>query len=376
MYTEPKIVISEDMEKRAYITYYFNGVRYREYNGNKLNLKIAPNYCTTYKDRLKLIKRLAFEFTSALKKGWNPDQVEVDTPILKTSTLKEDLIAILQIKLRSDFSATYKRDLNGIILQLFAFLPVEVLNKPSSDLESRIIEGFLNKFNSSGTHYMNKRRALGVFFKELLRMKKVRNNLLDETPKMKQKAHLHKIYSNEQLKAILEFLKANYPNLHLACILAYECFLRPHQEARLLCVRHISQDLTTIRLSGNENKSKRIRVINVPSYVQLALRERITEDLNPNANILSGNLEPYNAFYLNTQWARAKIRLQSLNLIQENQTIYSFRHTAAVNVFRKTKSLHILQKMLHHSNMIVTLNYLRGLGEENIDELKSFLPEL
>jgi site-specific recombinase XerD len=63
-------------------------------------------------------------------------------------------------------------------------------------------------------------------------------------------------------------------------------------------------------------------------------------------------------------------------LIYENQTIYSFRHTAAVKVYRKTKDLHLLQQLLGHSDMIVTLKYLRGLGEVNMDRLREAAPDL
>jgi site-specific recombinase XerD len=49
---------------------------------------------------------------------------------------------------------------------------------------------------------------------------------------------------------------------------------------------------------------------------------------------------------------------------------------AAVQVYRKTKDLNILQQLLGHSNMIVTLKYLRGLGEASNDELRNVMPEL
>ncbi|GGC75302.1 hypothetical protein GCM10011387_31280 [Pedobacter quisquiliarum] len=91
---------------------------------------------------------------------------------------------------------------------------------------------------------------------------------------------------------------------------------------------------------------------------------------------MSRSVEPYNVSYLNTQWSRAKAKMFNIGLIQKDQTIYSFRHTAAVNVYKKTKDLHILQELLQHSNMVVTLNYLRGLGEVNDERLKEFMPEL
>jgi len=178
------------------------------------------------------------------------------------------LESILYTKVNSDLSATYKRDLAKVVEQFLKFLPVSATESVASALDHRMVEQFLNQFTSSATHYMNKRRALNVFFSELQRTKVITENRVQLSLKRKQKANLHKIYTQEQLKAILGFLKEHYPNLHLCCLLAYGCFLRPHQESRLLCVKHISEDLTKISLSGSENKSKRIRVVNIPLYVQ------------------------------------------------------------------------------------------------------------
>ncbi|KQR65350.1 site-specific integrase [Pedobacter sp. Leaf176] len=58
------------------------------------------------------------------------------------------------------------------------------------------------------------------------------------------------------------------------------------------------------------------------------------------------------------------------------QTLYSFRHSAAVNVYRKTKDLDIVKRMMGHSDMIVTLKYLRSLGEYTDDSLRDFMPDL
>ena len=63
-------------------------------------------------------------------------------------------------------------------------------------------------------------------------------------------------------------------------------------------------------------------------------------------------------------------------ILQKDQTIYSFRHTAAVDVYNRTKDIHIIQQLMGHSTMIVTLNYLRGLGELNSQQLKDALPVL
>lgn len=373
MFTEPKIILTMDLTQRGYVTYYYDGKRQREYNGKKINLEINPNNCKSYNDRLKQFRKLAFEITKALDSGWSPLQ---SSPKTDQPTLQNALELIHATKMNSDLSLTYKRDLAKVLQQFLSFLPAEQLSGSPSMLNPREVERFLNQFNTSATHYMNKRRTLSVFFSELLRTKLITENPVQLSLRRKQKASLHKIYSKEQLQSILEFLKPNYPNLHLCCLLAYGCFLSPHQESRLLCIGHISDDCTKIKLSGSENKSKKNRIVNVPLYVQSELRHLLNIGLNKNTNLMSRSVEPYNVSYLNTQWSRAKAKMFNIGLIQKDQTIYSFRHTAAVNVYKKTKDLHILQELLQHSNMVVTLNYLRGLGEVNDERLKEFMPEL
>lgn len=376
MFTEPKITLSNDLSIRGYLTFHYNGKRYREYNGKKFNINLNPNHFNSYNDRLRLFKKLASEITKALERGWNPTISDKKSEAVTVPNIREALYAILQTKLNSDLSASYKIDLNRVVEQFCNYLPPNELNKPVNDINHSYVEGFLNQFNSTATYYMNKRRALNVFFSELMRTKLINDNPVQNSLKRKQKATLHKIYTKEQLTNILDFLKPNYPNLHLCCLLAYGCLLRPHQEVRLLTFKHINADCTKITLSGNENKSKRIRVVNVPEFVRAELISRLENSKNINLNIMSKSLHPYNVSYLNTQWARAKKKMMLLGLLDKYQTIYSFRHTAVVNVYQKTKDLHILQQLLQHSNMIVTLNYLRGLGEMNDDRLREVMPEL
>ena len=71
--------------------------------------------------------------------------------------------------------------------------------------------------------------------------------------------------------------------------------------------------------------------------------------------------------------SRADYKKQT-DMIEENQTIYSFRHTGAIRVFEKTGSLQKLQQVMGHSDMKVSLTYLRGLEVKQLDV--EDLPEL
>jgi integrase len=188
-------------------------------------------------------------------------------------------------------------------------------------------------------------------------------------------AVLHATYSQTQLKEVLSFLQTVHENLYLCCLISYGCFLRPHIEVRNLKGSHFKADFTEIHLSGNENKSGRVRIVAIPDYVREQIIDRCRE-LSNEDNLFSLNPEPFNEYYFKTAWTRCVIAMRKLGIIEHNQTMYSFRHTAAVNVYRETKDLHLLQQLLGHSNMIVTLKYLRGLGVHNVSELRQVMPKL
>src|SRR5690606_325365 len=98
-----------------------------------------------------------------------------------------------------------------------------VCNIDSSDLDL-----FLGQFKSSNRHYMNKRRTLSVFFSAMVKKGYLTNNIIQNTNRLRTKSVLHEPYSNDELKKVLGFLKEDYPNLHLCCLITYGCLLRPH----------------------------------------------------------------------------------------------------------------------------------------------------
>jgi integrase len=378
MYTEPKIVTSKDLKIRSYVIYYKDGIRHREYNGNRLNLKISPNKATTIKERNKELNRLLYEITKALEFGFNPTSV-INTEPIRVEIIKTTDEAFKEVeaeKLRSPLSDKYKREIKSVVNHFLNFLTVDEKAASIKNLKQQKVEAFLNQFKATSTYYMSRRRLLGVFFSEFIRNNYIDANLSKAAPRLKTKAALHKIYTKDQLTAILQFLKSANTDLYLCCLLTYSCMLRPHQEIRLLKRKHFDDNFSTISLSGTENKSARVRVVSIPDYLQRIIRGRLSSVSDPETNIFTFNTTSYNEYYFNMVWTRIKPDMLKMGLLNKEQTIYSFRHTAAVDVYNRTKDIHIIQQLLGHSTMIVTLKYLRGLGELNSQQLKDVLPVL
>ena len=375
MYTEPKIISSDDLKTRAYILFYFDGKRVRLYNGKLLGKQLYPNKASSLKSRNKLLNELLFEAKTVLRTNSFKLEQDEPEPIEKTYSTEEILLTALNNKLASDISSEYKRNLKYIHADLMSFLtPAEKLAEVKQLKVSRI-EEFLSKYNSSGTYYMNKRRDLSVLFSAVSKLLQLPVLLVKNTSTRRTKSKLHKIYEPEQLRTVLAYLKQNHEHLFLCCLITFGCFLRPHKEVRKLTAGHFKKGISEIHLSGSENKGRKVRVVYVPDYVKQEL-ENLLPYLKPTDNIFSKDLQPYNEAYFNTAWTRAWRKMHQLGIVEKNHTIYSFRHTAAVDVYRRTKDVNLLKSLLGHSSIMVTLKYLRGLGEYNEEVLRGAAPRL
>jgi integrase len=60
--------------------------------------------------------------------------------------------------------------------------------------------------------------------------------------------------------------------------------------------------------------------------------------------------------------------LRGLILMLGSVAIYSFRHSGAIEIFKRTGSITKLQKAMGHSSINVSLTYLRGLEIPELNE--------
>ena len=142
--------------------------------------------------------------------------------------------------------------------------------------------------------------------------------------------------------------------------------LRPHREIRLLRWQDFDNELRYVSVDGSRVKSKRNRIVPVPQFIRNELVVGNTHD-----NIFSNTPIEFNEDYFKTLWSRFK---KQSKLINRDNTIYSFRHSGAIDIFKRTGSITKLQKAMGHSSINVSLTYLRGLEVPELTE--GDMPEL
>ena len=99
----------------------------------------------------------------------------------------------------------------------------------------------------------------------------------------------------------------------------------------------------------------------VPIYIRENL---IKGELNH--NIFSNTSKAYNSDYFKSVFGGVLSVLSPQ--LNNGITIYSFRHSGAIEIFKRTGSLTKLQKAMGHSSLNVSLTYLRGLEVAELKE--------
>jgi integrase len=362
MYTDPVIVHEDRLDYRSYITFVVHGERYRYYNGKVLDVKLFPNKAKQLIEKRRILNSLSFAFRKMLEKGWTPMDVKTTNPYA-TITVHDSIKIITSSLPKEDISERYREDLERVARELQEYLKLTKTNRvPCKNISATDLERFLEKFKTSSAYYMTKRSSLAGLFTRMKRCGMIETNPVLKTSRKKTVVVLNEAFTKDELRRILNYLKENHVHLYLCALLMYGCFLRPHREVRSLKNRHLSEDYSMITLAGNENKGKGIRIIRVPLYVKAALVLRSTQPCSRDSFVVTGKQDPFNRDYFKTAWGRLKKDMQEKGLIRENHTLYSFRHTGAVELYRKTKDPYKVQQAMGHSTLTVTLTYLRSLG--------------
>ena len=340
--------VHTDQNQQVYISFYLNEKRYRLFNGKRIGSDTNPN---TYPiaQRPDIGNVLAAEVYDYLINGGVLKSFRSENILAGKLTDRDYLKMALETKLRGTYSEKYKKTLQYMYDAVLKFMKEDSLTKEA-------IKKYLDAY-SSGVSHNTIRRHLNVLINEAINQG-MSHNPMESIKSRKSNAKLHKPFKN--ISVVLDEVQSYNKNLYLCCLLTYGCLLRPHREIRELTWGDFTDDLSHIKLSGNRNKSGRNRIVPVPSYIknQMVLGES-------NHNIFSGTPEPYNADYFKSLWSRFKTQT---NILEQAQTLYSFRHSGAIEIFKRTGSIPKLQKAMGHSSINVSLTYLRGLEVAELTE--------
>jgi integrase len=337
-----KVTIGQD-KKQVFINVYYNDTRFRFWNGKVIGIKLR---CI---DNPTLLKA-AFELK--LREGWRPPSKKKEVKELPVTVIQA-LQKGVDTKIAQGCSQRFIKDAKRIVTLWKRYEKEHHLKNLTIDkLQASHIRSFLVRPNWSAKTQRTVKSTLSPLLSEFT------PNLVQSLRLKKPTSTLHKPFDN--VNEVLDAVRDYNQQLYLCCLMTYGCLLRPHREIRELTWSDFSEDLTYIHLSGNRNKSGRNRIVPVPAYVRDILVKG-----ESNHNIFSGSNEPLNQDYFKTLWSRFK---RQSDILEQGQTLYSFRHSGAIEIFKRTESITKLQKAMGHSSINVSLTYLRGLEVPELNE--------
>ena len=333
--------VCKRIDGKYYIDFKLCGKRFRLFNGKYIGSSNNPN---SYP--LKLRKNQSIKLA---KEVYNYLVSNNYSFIKRPKTNLEFYDSLVKKKLSENLSVVYLKALKAISKSLRnkliskGYIPHEYVDS-------------LSLRHHNNTSYNTTRRHVNVLVNYLyengfdIKQSKLKSRKQTET--------LHKPIEN--VKELLESIKMFSDDLYLCCLLTYSCLLRPHQEIRLLKWKDFTSDLSHIRLSGDQVKSKHNRIVPVSPKIREILSKK-----EGHVNIFTSHVKPYSRSYFTQLWRRFK-RVNPK--VDKGITIYSFRHSGAIEIFKRTGSLTKLQKAMGHSSLNVSLTYLRGLEVAELKE--------
>lgn len=341
----PKVGIRKD--GKVEVVVYFQNQRIRLQNGSKFGIKLRPN-SFPIDQRINQANILAAQIYSKLLLGFTPLRKGQQENDINKSDLYY-LSKALNQKLEEGHS---KHHQNALKLAFNRIKENTINNEVNEEVINCALSNYLNN-----TSFNTLRRNMNVLCSLAVKLG-MKNNPTESIKRKREVAKLNKPIKN--IHALLDEIRLFNENLYLCCLFTYGCLLRPHREVRELKWRDFTDDLSYIRLSGERNKSGRNRIVPVPYYVRKVLVKK-----ESHLNIFTSKKDPFDKDYFKGLWSRFK---KKSIILEDNQTLYSFRHTGAIEVYNRTGSIEKLKTAMGHSNILVSLTYLRGLDITNLQE--------
>ena len=346
-YTSPTLV----SEKRGRTYVFFRNLVTKEafklYSGKDFGMPTCRGLDS--KEKEIYYRSLLSMVNHQLSIGWTPE-AEVKQKVVIDFSFKEAAAELEKFIPKADYGDKHKYSL----LWYLKTLKQAYLGSQLNDITTASVTTFLMKRHTgSNTSYNTARRYYRGIFNLFQQLGYMDFNPVSDIKVKRAEATINAAFTPKELIALFEYLKVTDIILYRVAILMYTTFLRPHQEIRLLKAKFFNYEAKQLILPPRYTKNGKQTTIPLQSII---LDEFDFVQTMEGEEPIFGNV---NSFYFSTKWGK---KVRDIYPLKENQTIYSIRHTAAVETYKRTKDVALIQRLMHHSSMEVTIGYLRSLN--------------
>lgn len=184
----------------------------------------------------------------------------------------------------------------------------------------------------------------------------------------------HAAFSDDQIKKIKDEIRKRasttarnqrpgYAQLEFFIQFIFYTLARPNAELLKLKVGDIDVTGNRVYIRGEISKNKIDDFVPLPDALLNYIRERGILDYRPDYFIF-GKAGTPGPDRLNSQalWKKHAYVLKALHLDKMNFSLYSYKHSGAISLYKATKDAKIVQLQCRHQSIAQTDAYLRDLG--------------
>lgn len=382
----PKQIIPKNSEgkpnlaKRWFIIYSFNDPitkkpkRFYEYGG--------VNSIKSVSGRKKALSELCAARTILINAGWNPynkfnPSLDFAEKNNIPATAYQTINFLLTEKLTKQKNVANLKSRGQIFLKWIT--KQKLANVAVDEINYQICAKFIAELKVSNRTKNNYIIDLRTIFNFGLKTQLVSNNPFVGIDFYKTSPQKHEVFTQMELDKLLNYMKANKPQLYLFVRFFSVCFLRPKTLTQLQ-VKDFDLQNRTIKINPQTEKNAKEYLVLIP--------EILKQDFN------AINLHKYPANYyvftvrgvskepswrdsFTAQFLECK---KALKINDENKTMYGFRHTLTRNIYlnlrkqmNKQEAINALITITRHKTVTALEKYLRQIGADVPDDYSNFI---
>ena len=181
-------------------------------------------------------------------------------------------------------------------------------------------------------------------------------------------------FMDDDMKKLLDAIREEDPQLYLAALLQYFCFIRPGAELLTLKVGQIDFTKRTVFIPKNIAKKRVARTMDIPTQLHDLLLEHGIHHFNKEMFVIGNFGRPgkqgvgFNTLRMRFNKFRDRMKMS------QHYKWYSFKHTGAGKLLESGASIVELMNQLGHSDITSTYHYIKRHFGERSEHIRTKFP--
>lgn len=226
----------------------------------------------------------------------------------------------------------------------------------------------------SETTALNNINSLKIIFNNLAKRGIIKPIDFSNLTKLKYRPQSLDYFNKQQIEIIKKFCLDHDPQLWVAILLLYACFIRPG-EMRELKVYDIDIQNGVIYLKKHLTKNRKSQRVAIPGFIKKDLWQYL-DSSQANQFVFSENGRPGTKILPRDNLSRRHKKVLKATEIIGNYAFYSWKHTGAVNAVKAGINIKALQNQLRHHSLDMVNEYLKNLGVLDSPEIVNKFPKI